>query len=479
MKGLQCHKALWLATHQPDLREETEAATRAFAQGHEVGELAQQLFPDGEMIHFDGFTFDEQIQKTQKTLTTAKVIYEAAFTYNGVFVKADILRKVRGGWELYEVKGSSKVKDIYLDDTAVQYHVITGSGLTITKAFVVHLNTSYCRKGALELDKLFTSKNVTTEVIERQASIKKEIAAQKRILKGIEPDIAIGPYCNDPYECDFKCHCWKDVPDNSVFSLAGKGVDVFDLYRQGIEKLNDIPLNLLKGKQLQQVEVARGKKTIVDKKKLLEFVDTLWYPLYFLDFETFMSPIPPYDGLKPFQSVPFQYSLHWQKRAGGKLYHTEYLAEPGIDPRKEIVGRLLEDIPDGACVLAYYKSFESCRIKELSEQFPRKKKKLQSIIDNMLDLIDPFKARHLYSWEQEGSNSIKAVLPAFVKGMSYDDMEIGNGGAAMEAYHRMCDLADNPKELAKLRKDLLDYCNQDTLAMVKLLEIIKQCTIQI
>jgi hypothetical protein len=455
------------------LRGESEATSQAFSQGLKIGELARDIFPDGVLIPYDGLSFDEQVQETQKVLVKAKVIYEAAFMYNGLFVKADILRKVRGGWELYEVKGSSKVKDVYLDDTAVQYHVITGSGLIVTKAFVVHLNTSYRREGALDLDKLFTRHNVTTEVLERQAGIKKEIAAQKRMLNEKEPDIAIGPWCNNPYECDFICHCWKNVPEGSVFELAGKGVDTFDLYRQGIVCLKDIPFDRLKGKQLQQVEATRGKKTVVNKEKLKEFLDSLWYPLYFLDFETFEVTIPEYDGLHPFQQVPFQYSLHSQKRAGGKLHHTEYLAKPGIDPRKEIVGRLLEDIPEGACVLAYYKSFESSRIKELSEQFPRKKKRLLSIIDNMLDLIDPFKARHLYSWKQQGSHSIKAVLPAFVKGMSYDNMEIGNGMAAMEAYHQMCNLADNPKELATVRKNLLEYCKQDTLAMVKLLEVIE------
>jgi hypothetical protein len=356
----------------------------------------------------------------------------------------------------------------------VQYQVITGTGLKVTKAFVVHLNTGYRRNGALELDTLFIRHDVTDEVRARQADVKKEITRQKLMLKGDEPDIAIGPWCSDPYECDFICHCWQEVPDDSVFDLAGKGADTFELYKRGIEELKDIPLNLLKGNQLQQVEAARSKKMVVNKKGLRHFLDTLRYPLYFLDFETFMDGIPPYDGMKPFQQVPFQYSLHWQKRAGSTLFHTEYLARPGIDPRQEIAERLLKDIPEGACVLAYWKSFEAGRIKELAELFPARKKRLLSIIDNMVDLIEPFKARHLYSWQQKGSHSIKAVLPAFVEGMSYDDMEIGDGGAAMEAYQRMCECADKPKELAKVRKDLLEYCKQDTLAMVRLLEVIEE-----
>jgi len=473
-RGLQCHKSLWLYTHEPKLREESDAAAQAFAQGHKVGELAQDIFPGGVLIPFENVSYNDQIGMTQQAVKTAKVIYEAAFNFDGVFIKADIMHKVRGGWELYEVKGSSKVKDVYLDDTAVQYYVITGSGLTITQAFVMHLNTNYCRNGKLDPDKLFTKQNVTDDVLQRQAGVKKEIARQKRMLKGKLPDIGLGPWCSDPYDCDFMCHCWKDVPENSVFDLAGKGIDVFDLYRNGITELKEIPFDMLKGNQLQQVEVARGKKTIVKKKQLKDFLDTLRYPLYFLDFETFMESIPPYDGMKPFQQVPFQYSLHWQKRAGGKLYHTEYLATSGVDPRHEIAERLVNDIPEDACVLAYWKSFETARIKELADQFPNMREHLQSIIDNIIDLIEPFKARHLYSWKQKGSHSIKAVLPAFVKGMSYEGMEISNGGGAMDAYQQMLALSDQPKKLEKVRKNLLEYCKQDTLAMVRLLEVIQR-----
>jgi hypothetical protein len=326
---------------------------------------------------------------------------------------------------------------------------------------------------SVNIDELFIRNNVTDEVLERQAGVKQEIARQFKMLKAGEPDIAIGPWCSTPYNCDFICHCWQDVPEDSVLDLAGSGADKFALYNSGIVKMKDIPVDLVKGKQLQQVEAARSKKTVVDKKQLQEFVDTLSYPLYFLDFETFMESVPTLEGQRPFQHVPFQYSLHWQKKAGGKLYHTEYLAAPGIDPRKEVASRLLADIPDGACVVVYYKTFEIDRIKELAAQFPRMKKRLLSIIDNVVDLIEPFKARHLYSWKQKGSHSIKAVLPAFVKDMSYEEMEIGNGMAAMDAYHRMCECADKPEELAKVRKDLLEYCKQDTLAMVKLLEVIE------
>ena len=474
-KGLQWHKALWLVTHNPALREESEDATRAFAQGHKVGELAQDIFPGGVLIPFNGHTFDEQIQQTQTALTKAKVIYEAAFMHNGVFVKADILRKVRNGWELYEVKGSSKVKDVYLDDAAVQYHVITGAGLTINKAFVVHISTSYSRKGELNLDELFTRNNVTADIVERQAEVKKEIARQKRMLKGKEPKVSIGPWCNEPYECDFSCHCWQDVPEKgAVFELFGRGADCFKLYHEGIRKIADVPLDRVKGQQIQQVQAAKKKQTLVESEKLNAFLDTIRYPLYFLDFETFMQAVPSYDGQQPFQKMPFQYSLHFQKKKGGKLYHQEYLAPPNIDPRKEFMKSLLEAIPENACILVYNKSFESDVLRKLAEAFPKQRKKIETVINNMIDLADPFRLRYLYSWKQRGRYSIKAVLPAFVKELSYNDLEIGDGGAAMEAYHGMCEIADRPKELAALRKELLAYCKLDTLAMVKLLGVVEE-----
>jgi hypothetical protein len=357
----------------------------------------------------------------------------------------------------------------------VQYHVISNAGIKITKAHLVHINTAYLRKGKLDPQQLFTIVDLTDAVLEMQPEVKKQITALKKVLKEAEPDTPIGPYCYKPYECAFTGHCRQDVPDEgSVFDLAGKGADCYQLYHEGIRKLIDIPLDRLKGKQRQQVEATKKKQTIVNKEGLQEFLDTLWYPLCFLDFETFQEAVPSYNGQSPYQQVPFQFSLHIQKKPGGKLYHYEYLAEPGMDPRKEFLDELLQVLPDDGCILVYNMSFEKDKLAKLAELFPRKKKRIQNVIDNMVDLIVPFRARHLYSWKQKGSHSLKAVLPAFVKGISYDDMEIGDGASAMKAYHEMGALVDSPRKLAALRKHLLAYCKQDTLAMVKLLEVISE-----
>lgn len=472
IRGLQCHKSLWFYTHRKKLRKESDAAKAAFQQGNEVGECARDIFPSGTFIEFKNVPFNVQISETQKALKTAKVIYEATFSYGGVLVRADIMRKVGRSWELYEVKASNEMKDVHLDDIAVQYYVISGSGVKVSKAFVTHLNKDYVRKGELDVQALFLSEDITADIKAKQAAVKTEIEKQQKMLAGKVPKIDIGPHCSKPYDCDFREHCWKDIPDNSIFDLAGNGVKKWPLYKQGIVKMEDIPLDKLKGQQLQQVKTYLDKKTVVDRTGLKAFLADISYPLYYLDFETFLSAVPPYDGLKPYQQIPFQYSLHIQKRKGGKLYHKEFLAAPNCDPRKELLDSLLAEIPGDACVLVYYEPFEKGRLKELAQQFPKKARQINAIIDNVQDLLVPFKKRALYSWKQQGSHSIKKVLPAFVDDMSYEGLEVGDGGEAIEAYQKMCAVADKPEELAKIRKALLEYCCQDTLAMVRLLEVV-------
>lgn len=420
LHGLQCPKYLWLETWHKELKNEFDETTEEIlAQGHQVGALAQELFPGGVEIPYEGLSIEEQLQQTQKALKSSKVIYEASFQHNGVFVKADILRKVRGGWELYEVKSSSKLKDTHSDDLAVQYHVITNAGIQITKAQLVHINSSYQRKDTLDPQQLFTVINLTEDVLKMQLAVKKQIAAQKKMLAGAEPDVPIGSYCYEPYECAFTGHCWQEVlEEGSVFDLAGNGADCYQLFHEGIKRLKDIPLDRLKGKQRQQAEATKKKQTIVNKEGLQEFLDRLKYPLCFLDFETFQEAIPSYNGQSPYQQIPFQFSLHIQKKPGGKLYHQEYLAQPNVDPRKEFLDELLQVLPDDGCILVYYQPFEQDKLQKLGELFPRKSKQIQKLIGNMVDLLDPFKARHLYSWKQHGSHSLKAVLPAFIKDLS-------------------------------------------------------------
>jgi hypothetical protein len=471
IRGLQCHKSLYLQKYQPELKGEPTSELEAlWKSGHEVGDFARMLFPGGVVVPFDGLTKDEQLAKTGEEIDRGtKAIYEATFSSDDVFVKADIIVRNRGYRDLYEVKSSTSVKEHYWDDVAVQYYVLSGCGLPINKAYLVHINNSYVRNGDIVPEELFAIQDITGVVKEKQASIPEALAGMRAMLLGKVPKIDIGPHCEDPYPCDFMDHCWKHVPEHSVFSLRGRGVDQWELYRQGVIKLQDVPLDSLNLMQRMQTEYFLDRKSHADPAKIREFLKKVRYPLCFLDFETFNSGIPVFDGTRPYQQVPFQYSLHRIESEGGEASHFEYLAQPGVDPRKEIAERLVSEIPEGACVIAYNMSFEKMVLRELGRSIPELRKRLNAVIEGMIDLMEPFKRRDIYDWRMNGSYSLKSVLPALVPQMTYKGLAISDGAMASEAYFTMEAIAD-PAKLSRLRSALLDYCRQDTSGLVRLLE---------
>jgi len=470
-RGLQCHKSLYLHKHRPELRgEPTPELEALWKSGHEVGDLAHMLFPGGVVVPFDGMTKEEQLAKTREESDRGtKAIYEATFSFDDVFVKADIIVRNRGYWDLYEVKSSTSVKEHHWDDVAVQYYVLSGSGLPINKAFLVHINNGYVRDGDIVPEELFAIQDITGIVKEKQASITEELPEMRAMLRGKVPEIDIGPHCEDPYPCDFMDHCWRHVPEHSVFSLRGRGIDQWELYRQGVIKLQDVPLDSLNLMQRMQAEYFLDRKSHANPAKIREFLKKVRYPVCFLDFETFGSGIPLFDGTRPYQQVPFQYSLHRIDAEGEEARHFEYLAEPGVDPRKEIAEKLVGEIPFGAIVIAYNMAFEKRVLRELGESLPKIRKRLNAVTEGMIDLMEPYKRRDIYDWRMNGSYSLKSVLPVLVPEMSYEGLEISDGAMASEAYFTMEAIADRA-ELSRLRAALLEYCKQDTLGLVRLLE---------
>ncbi len=473
-RGLQCHKSLYLRKFRPELRADPSAELEAlWASGHMVGDFARMLFPGGVVVPFEGLTTEQQVAMTREEIDRGtKAIYEASFSHDDVFVKADILVRNRGYWDLYEVKSTTSVKEYHWDDVAIQYHVVSGSRIPVNRAFLVHINNGYVRNGDVVPEELFVLQDITGVVREKQASIPAALADMRAMLRGGEPEVDIGPHCDDPFECDFKDHCWQHVPAHSVFSLRGRGIDRWELYRRGVVKLADVPLDALNLAQRMQVEYFLDRKSHADPVKVREFLGRVRHPLCFLDFETVGSAVPLFDGTRPYQQVPFQYSLHRVDAPGGELKHFEYVAPPGADPRKELAEKLLGEIPDGACVLVYNMAFEKNVLRELGEFLPGLRKRLAAVSGGMIDLMEPFRRRDIYHWKMDGSYSLKSVLPALVPGMTYDDLEISDGAMAAEVYFSLERISD-PAELARLRKALLEYCRQDTLGLVRLLDTLR------
>ncbi|MDC0933749.1 DUF2779 domain-containing protein [Arcobacteraceae bacterium] len=482
-KGIQCQKALWLKKYKKEvLSTPDDSALARFETGNVVGELACKLFANGVEIPYTT-DFEEMIKQTALHIKNGvKYIYEATFSFDGILVLVDVLAiNEDNSVSIYEVKSSSSVKDIYVHDTSIQYYVLAQLGFSIKTANVVHINSSYVRGDTLKLDELFTIADVTNEVVELQKNIPTVLKEFEIVLsdKVNEPDIDIGSHCKKPYECDAKEYCWKvqrNIPEYSIFNIFNLGSKKqVELYSQGIKNIEDIPDDfVMTVNQKLAVDTFKSQETCIDKEKIKEFIDTLTYPIYHLDFETFQQSVPQWKGISPYQQIPFQYSLHIEQE-DGTLTHKEYLAVDGIDPREEIAKRLAEDIPTDVTVLAYNMSFEKGVIKKLSDLYPSLSTHLLAINENMKDLMVPFQKKHYVTPSMNGSYSIKYVLPALVPefAKAYKSLVgVQNGSEAMNAFANMSTMKDDEKQ--KMRMALIEYCKLDTLAMVKILEKLKK-----
>jgi len=479
IKGMQCEKALYLSKHHRELKDPINPSLEAiFVQGNQVGELAQQLFPGGiDCTPESYFDFQKAVIRTKEEIEKGtKVIYEAAFQFNGVLAALDILVHDEDEWKAYEVKSSTSVSNTYKLDAAIQYYTITSSGIPLVDISIVHINNQYVKNGKLSINDLFTIASVKQDVETLQLNINDDIERLKKVLLENEiPEKEIGPHCSSPYACDFAGHCWKDIPNYSVFNIARlKSNKKFDLYQKGFLKLNDIPANYpLNEKQWQQVHAEVRDETYIDTKRIQSFVNQLTYPLYFLDFETFATAVPVLNNSKPYQQLVFQYSLHIEQK-DSQLIHKEFLAETdGSDPRKSFVEQLIKDCDTEGDIIVYNIGFERGKVEGLIRLFPEYKEELESIIERLVDLMVPFQKKWYYTPSMKGSYSIKKVLPALVPKLSYKDLIIQEGGTASNTYAAMF-LGTFKGDIQQTRTDLLEYCKLDTLAMVEILNKLKE-----
>ena len=480
IKSIQCQKALYLGKHHSELKDEISEDQQAlFSQGTSVGELATQLFPGGTDVTPESFyDFSPSIEKTKELLNQKDVIiYEAAFQFEGILCALDILVKKDGVIKAYEVKSSTEVKSVYLQDAGLQYYVMKACGYAPEDISIVHINNEYVRNGDINIYELFTIASIKDKVVAFQPEIPALLQTAKATLEGDDiPTIDIGPHCSSPYGCDFGGHCWDHVPDYSVFNISRLTSDKkFELYYDGILDFKDIPDDYrLNDNQLLQVESELTGKLTVNKEEINTFLDSLTYPLQFLDFETFQVPVPLFDNARPYQQLVFQYSLHIQEKPGAKLTHYEFLAEGnGTDPREELINQLIKDAKGTGHILVYNIGFERGRLNELKEIYPAKADDIQSIIDRLVDLMIPFQKKHYYAPDLKGSYSIKKVLPSLAPELSYSALEVSNGGMAMDIFKHMMQGTYNG-DTESTRKALLEYCGLDTYAMVKIVEKLKE-----
>lgn len=473
LSGLQCSRYLWVSMHEPEKLPELDAFTKLlFEQGHLVGESAKQLFPDGINISVEDFI--SNVEQTRELIKRNKPLFEAGFLVrinsDQIFARADILNPIgEDQWDIVEVKSSTRIRDIDIQDVSFQKYCYQKAGLNIRKCFLMYINNQYVRHGDLDPKQLFNLDDITDKVDRVIDNVEEKISRMFDIIKSSEyPDANISSQCTDPYDCPLISECWRLLPGDSVFSLYRAGAKAFELYESGISSIRDIPLDfrLTDMQQIQKTCEETGMPYI-NKKGIKEFLEVLQYPLYYLDFETYNPVLPEFDGTKPYQTIPFQFSLHVveEAEAKSKPKHVCYLADGDKDPRPEFLMKLRDVLGNKGSIIVYNKAFEGGVLKALAKVYPAYSRWIEEVIERTIDLMEPFRRFYYYHPLQKGSISIKKILPALT-GKKYENLAISDGAEASVAFQRLKygDLTNS--EIKQIREDLRNYCKLDTEAMI-------------
>ena len=414
--------------------------------------------------------YNESLEATSTLLPERKPLFEAAFTFKGGFVRVDILNPVGAdSWEIIEVKSGTKVKDENLLDVAFQKHVCEGAGLKINRCFLMHVNSDYVRAGDIVAAELLHREDVTEEIEPLLANVPARLEELKRVAAEQQcPEVPIGSHCNSPYECPLQYQCWSFLPEYPVTDLYRDVKKLgWDFLASGITGLVDIPSSAdLNGKHAIQRRMATSGEAHIDIDDITRFLEHLEWPLTFFDLESFQKAVPPYDGMRPYRQIPFQFSVHVQRAPDAKLEHYEFLADGPEDPREAFMTALQRTIPSEGSVVVYNASFEKGVLRACAEVFPRFQHWVESLLPRFVDLLVPFRDFSYYHPDQHGSASIKAVLPVLTD-TSYADLEINEGGAASHSFVEMAFGEDTTAaRKTEIRANLLEYCALDTKAMV-------------
>lgn len=441
LKGLKCHKALWLNKYKKEEVFYSNSTQLVFQQGNTAGDLAQQYFPDGKLALVDQFANSKAIAKTQELLKKGvTTIYEATFAAESTLVAVDILHKIDGKWHAFEVKSTNSVKETHIQDAAIQYYVMANAGIEIEDISIMHFDKTYVRNGELNPRELFTYESVKDSIGEYLHEIPSNIEQFLAVYQNEEPTVAIGNHCNNPYPCEFANYCHKLAENKHLLE-------------------NDEKSTLLSTEINYKNEIA-----------IQDFLTENPYPMYSLDFESIQYGIPAFDESRPYQQIPFQYSLHVQKDIASKPQHFEFLGNGKDDPREDLIKQMINDCGTEGAVLMY-SHFEKTIINQLIRDFPEYKIPLEKIINRLVDLGIVFR-KHLKTEATQNTWSLKTVLPTFLPQFSYNDLEIQQGMETVEVYRSFANLPPKKAEVAK--ENMLAYCKLDTLAVLELYNLLQR-----
>ena len=481
LAGRQCELRLWNDVYCRGLATpwgETQQAI--FDRGTRIGELARARYPGGVLVGHEPWEREAAVAETHALMNDASVpaIYEAALEHEGLYVRVDVMMRNGSAWDLIEVKASTRPeKEVFLNDIAVQYWTALGTGLTVSRAGVLVLNRGYIHGGGdYDLQRLFVFGDATEFCIRARSEVEADVQRFHTMLQANEaPAIPVGEHCFSPYECPYYAHCsaglkQPEYPVTSLHRLHHSRREALE--RNGIDEIaeipDDFPLTAIQARMRNAV--LEGQPWI--SPALPEALASLESPAHFLDFEAFVPALPPYPGTRPFDVIPFMYSVH-RRDAAGELAHLEYLHEPNSDPRRAVAERLIEDLGETGSIVVY-SFYERQVLNHLAAAFPGLAEPLQALIDRLWDLL-PVVRHHYYHLKFHGSFSIKSVLPVLDPESGWSELDIADGMTASMAYENALETEDAEQRTA-IFDQLRAYCRQDTLAMVRLYDALQRIT---
>jgi hypothetical protein len=475
LRGLQCPKLLWHSFHKPEAVAVAGGDQAVLAQGREVGTLAKGLFPNGIEVAQGSDSLQEAFDRTGQALKLRRPLFEAAFSTPRARALVDLLAPAGvSRWNLLEVKSSTSAKAIHCHDLAFQVRVLRDCGVNVRRAHLVHVNSEYIRRGDIDPEQFFTRQDMTDQIDELLPGVEDQIDEMQTVVALREsPEVPIGPHCDAPYYCPLHNRCWAHLPEHSVLTLVRIGAKAFKLYEQGFADIRQLPdsCKLTPAQSIQREAVMSGRPHI-DRPALATFLKRLKYPLHFLDFETVGPAIPLFDGTRPFEAVPFQFSLHIQREPSGGLEHRKYLANGASDPRRGFMERLRAALGDGGSVVVWNAAFEKGVLSRCAETLPEFRPWVTGVKRRVVDLLTPFKSFHYYHPQQHGSSSIKAVMPALT-GRGYGELDIQEGATASQEFLRVTFSNVPAQERESVRHQLEIYCGRDTEGMVWILDVLR------
>ena len=483
----QCPKRLWLEVHRPDLRADSAQTQRSFQIGHAVGDLARALYDpaqQGALIDVATEGFPAAFERSANLLRhSAQPVFEAGFSAGGALAFADVMLPLAPAheqadapaWRMVEVKASTQVKDYHRDDVAVQAYASQSAGVRLLGVALAHIDSGWVYPGGQNYQGLLVEEDLTDQAFARQDEVKAWIAqAHTVVAQDHEPLVDVGSHCDTPFACGFYSHCSRNEPqpEYPVYWLPRLSSQrVQALAQQGIDDLRCVPDDQLNERQQRVKSHTLAGTVYFDAAGAAQDLAPFPLPLQFLDFETIQFAVPIWAGTRPYQQIPFQFSLH-TLAANGDLLHSEFLDVSGQDPSRALAVSLIEHCGrcDGA-IFAYNAGFEKSRIQELATRFSDLSAALLAIKNRIQDLLPIARTRY-YHPSQRGSWSIKAVLPAVVPELRYTDLAgVQDGGMAMDAFLQALHPDTDPAHKARLRTQLLAYCQLDTYAMVRLWQV--------